>query len=392
MSNDNTLLYNKYRPNKLSDVVGHSATVKDLQKRSKEGNLPRVIFLSGITGTGKTTLQRIIAKNILCLNKDKEGNSCNVCEICSSIIEEKITNYYFEINCSNVNIDESRQIAENASVKSFSNAKAKVFVLDEAQELKKSQAAMNNLLKPIEKDYKNVYFIFGAMDDKSVPKAIVGRCTTYKLKPHNMEDIATKLADICQKESVILDTEEKANVLLTISENSGGSLRQAISYLERVIYSELWTTKQAIEELGIVSSSELNLKINALFKGKPEAFDITYNEELLTSIRYMFSTMYKKLSGIEVEEWQVKKLMGIDKTITLEQVEYALGKIFELNKFPYVNQEMIDFILVDIFNYNKRYINQLVEMKIDSYRTQSTTLNKSTESKQAEPVRRRGQA
>ena len=391
MNNDNTLLYNKYRPNKLSDVVGHNATVKDLQKRSKEGNLPRVIFLSGITGTGKTTLQRIIAKNILCNSKDQEGNSCNVCEICSSVDNEKITNYYFEINCSNVNIDESRQIAENASVKSFSLAKAKVFVLDEAQELRKAQAAMNNLLKPIEKDYKNVYFIFGAMDDKSVPKAILGRCTTYKLKPHNMEDIATKLADICQKESVILDTEEKANVLLTIAENSGGSLRQAISYLERVIYSELWTTKQAIDELGIVSSSELNLKINALFKGKPEAFDITYNEELLTSIRYMFSTMYKKLSGIEVEEWQVKKLMGIDKSITLEQVEYALNKLFELNKFPYINAELIDFTLVDIFNWNKKYQDDKVKNAIAGKRLVENIEEVTAQAKTSEAtVRRRG--
>ena len=387
MSNDNEMLYNKYRPSKLSEVVGHASTIKDLKRRSKEGSLPRVMLFSGITGVGKTTLFRIISKNILCNTKDAEGNGCGICPICKSIDEEKISNYYFEYNASNLGIDAVRELSENAEVKSFSNAKAKVFVIDEVQEMVKAKAALNNLLKPIEKDYKNVYFIFGTMEIKSVPKAISNRCTSYQLKPHTMEDISTQLFSICQKEEVVMTTTEQADVLIAIAENSYGSMRQAISYLERVINSELWTVKQAMKELGIVTSSELNNKINALFKGKPEAFDITYSEEIVSSIKYMFGAMYKKLSNITVEEWQLQKLTGIDKSITIEQVEYALGKLFQLNTYNYISQELIDFIMIDIFNWNKKYRTMLVEMKIAGVKREDTPI-----SIPSEPARRRGQA
>jgi DNA polymerase-3 subunit gamma/tau len=355
MNNENTLLYNKYRPNSLSEVVGHTSIIKDLTKRSKEGTIPRVILLSGNTGIGKTTIQRILAKNILCNDKDSNGNACNVCSICKSIAEEKISNYYFEYNSSNIGIDGAREIAENADVKSFSTAKAKVFCLDEIQEMKKSPAALNNLLKPIEKDYKNVYWILGSMGDlKDIPKAITNRCTTYKLKALSTEDIGAQLYSICQKENVPMTNPEQAEVLLTIAENSYGSLRQAISYLERVIYSELWTVKEVIKELEIISNTDLIKSINALFKGDSEAFNIQYSPELKDKLRYMLGTIYKTLSGIEVPSWQSSQLKGIDRSISIDQVEYALNKLFELNKFPYVTSEIIDFALVDIFNYNKK--------------------------------------
>jgi len=352
--NNNTLLYNKYRPNQLSEVIGHIAIIKDLQKRSKESTISRVLLLTGNTGVGKTTLQRIIAKNILCRDKDENGNSCNICNICKTIIDEKISNFYFEYNSSNIGIDTAREIAENAEIKSFSNANAKVFCLDEIQEMSKTKAALNNLLKPIEKNYKNVYWILGSMGDlKDIPKAIVNRCTTYKLKPHTIEEISKQLYFICKQENVLIDNEEKINVLLTIAENSYGSMRQALSYLERIIYSELWTVNEVTKELEIISSSDLITSINYLFKGNSEAFNIQYTIELKDKLRYMLGTIYKSLSGIEVPYWQTQQLQGIDKTISIQQVEYALNKLFELNKYPYVNQEIIDFILVDIFNQNK---------------------------------------
>lgn len=356
MLNDNSMLYNKYRPSKLSEVVGHKFIIKDLQQRTKNGNLSRVILLCGPTGVGKTTLERIIAKNLACNNKDIEGNSCNICEICKTIEDQKINNFYFSENCSNLNIEEVRQLVENASVKSFSNSKVKIFGLDEFQEMKKSPAALNNLLKPIESDSKNVYYILGTMDEKSVPKAITNRCTTYKLKPHTIEDVSKQLYYICKQENIIIDTEEKVNVLLTIAENSYGSMRQAISYLERIIYSELWTVKEVILELEIISINDLVSSINNLFKGNSEAFNIQYTIDLKDKLRYMLGIIYKILSKIDVPYWQIQQLQGIDKTIIIKQIEYALNKLFELNKYSYVNQELIDFIMVDIFNYNRNFI------------------------------------
>lgn len=358
--NNNIQLYNKYRPKKLSEVVGHTATIKDLQKRSKENSIPKVILLSGITGVGKTTLFRIISKNILCMDKDTDGNACNVCSICETIDNEKPNNFYFEENGSNLNIEKVRELVEQSEVKSFSKAKAKVYVVDEVQEMKKSQAALNNLLKPIEKEQKNVYFIFGTMSDKDVPNAVKNRCTTYKLKPHSFEDIAGHLYKICEAENTKIDNEDRANVLLTIAENSYGSLRQAISYLERVIYSELWTVNECIKELDIVSNSELIKSLNYLFTGDSKAFDLEFNKELVDKIRYTLGTAYKVKSGIEVPKWQLIQLQGFNKDIQTDFIKYALEKLFDLNKYPYLNQEILDYTFVDIFN-NIKYATEHIK-------------------------------
>lgn len=243
------MLYNQYRPSSLSGVIGHDKTIKALIKRTKENDIPKRILFTGITGIGKTTLMRIVGKNILCNNKDKDGNSCNQCEICNAIDNEQMNSFYTESNASNLNIDEVRKLVQDAEMKSFSQAKAKVFVIDEIQEMTKAKAALNNLLKPLEKEYKNVYFILGTMSPKDVPTSIKNRCATYDLKPIAIDEISKQLYSICNKENIKIDTEEKANVLITIADNSYGSMRTAVSYLERVIDSELWTVSEVIKEL-----------------------------------------------------------------------------------------------------------------------------------------------
>jgi DNA polymerase III subunit gamma/tau len=350
------MLYNSYRPNCLNEVVGHEKVIKALIKRSKENDIPKRILFTGITGVGKTTLMRIIGKNILCNNKDKDGNSCNQCDICKAIDNEQTNSFFLENNASNLNIDEVRKLVQDAEVKSFSQAKAKIFVIDEIQEMKKTPSALNNLLKPLEKDYKNVYFILGTMSLKDVPKAIVNRCTTYDLKPISVDEISKQLYTICNKENIKIDTEEKANVLITVADNSYGSMRTAVSYLERVIDSELWSVKDVIKELDLISNTDIVQSINNLFQAKSEAFNIQYTEELIKKFRYMLGTIYKQLSGIEVPKWQLDQLKGIDKSIKINQVQYTLEKLLELNKYPYINQEIIDYILVDIFNNNKQIL------------------------------------
>jgi DNA polymerase III subunit gamma/tau len=362
------MLYNSYRPVCLNEVIGHEKIIKALTKRSKENDIPKRILFTGITGTGKTTLMRIIGKNILCNNKDKEGNSCNTCDICKAIDNEQMNSFFLENNASNLNIEEVRKLVQDAEVKSFSQAKAKVFVIDEIQEMTKAKAALNNLLKPLEKEYKNVYFILGTMSPKDVPKSIGNRCTTYDLKPISIDDISKQLYNICSKENIKIDTEEKANVLITIADNSYGSMRTAISYLERVIDSGLWTVSDVIKELDLISNNDLVQSINNLFQAKSEAFNIQYTEELIKKFRYMLGTIYKQLSGIEVPKWQLDQLKGVDKSIQINQVQYALEKLLELNKYPYVNQELIDYVLVDIFNNIKQNVlsKKLIEQHKDN--------------------------
>ncbi len=347
------MLYNDTRPLTLDEVVGQDATVKALKKHFKEKKIPRVILLTGITGIGKTTLQRIIGKAILCNNTDANGYGCNTCDICKAIDTEQMNNFFFEKNASDLGIDGVRELVADAGVKSFSQAKAKVFCIDELQEMNKTQAALKNLLKPLEKDTKNVYFILGTMSAKDIPQAIKNRALTFNLKPISVEKVSEHLYNTCEKMGIKIDTEEKANVLITIADNAFGSLRTAISNLEVVIASELWTVKEVISELNLVLVSDMIKSINSLFSGKSSAFDIEYSEDIIKKLRYTLGTMFKIKSGIEVPGWQAKQLTGINTSITVNQIEFALNHLFELNKYPYLTQDLIDFTLLKILSDNR---------------------------------------
>jgi len=190
-------------------------------------------------------------------------------------------------------------------------------------------------------------------DYKAIPKAILNRCSVYKLKELTIEEISTQLVGIAQKEGIEV-TVEQANVIVTIAENSYGSMRQAISYLERVIYSNLWTVKEVIEELEIISNTDLIQSINNLFRADPKAFDFVYSSDILQRLRWNLNTIYKISNGIEVPKWQADQLKGLDKNLfDMESVSYALNLLFELNKYPYINQEIIDMTLIRIFKYRK---------------------------------------
>jgi DNA polymerase III subunit gamma/tau len=349
------MLYNVYRPDSLDKIIEQDIVVKALKKRFKERSLPHTIFLNGETGRGKTTLARIIAKHLACNHLDENGYSCNICDICKAIDEEKQNNFFFELNASNLGINEIRELIKDSEIKTFSQSKNKIFLIDELQEMSKTPAALKNLLKPLEKELKNVYFILGAMSDINIPSSLKDRSISYKLKSLSVEGIVKQLSNICEQENIKIDTEEKANVLITIAENSYGSMRSAISYLERIIDSDLWIVNQCIKELDIISNNDLIQSINYLFEGNTKAFEIQYTKELFEKIRSMLSIIYKLLNDIVLPYWQTKQLSGINKSIKKEQVEFALKEIFELNKFPYLTQELIDFTLIKILEENKKY-------------------------------------
>jgi len=358
MELQNNLLYNKYRPKSLQEIIGHEKIKKELLLRSKQNTIPRVILLSGLTGVGKTTLARIISKNILCQHKDEHGNSCNNCEICKTIDNEKLNNFYFEENASNLTIDKVRDLVEQIEVKTLSKAHAKVFVIDEIQEMKKTQAALNNMLKPIEKEYKDVYFIFGTMSESDVPQAIKNRCVLYRLQPLSIEDISTHLYSICQKENIVIDTEEKANVLLAIAENSNGSMRQALSLLERVIYSELWTLEDIQKELSLTTIASLSQLISRLLKGDATVID-DITKEMLDQIRYIFITLYKATIIKELSYFEKTQIQNViipkeflSNTIQFQNVlQNILQILYGLFTYNYITKDLIIFTFLKIISY-----------------------------------------
>ena len=372
-------LYQKYRPKDFDSVIGHDTVIKELKKRAKGDNFPQVIHITGRTGTGKTTLFRIIGKSILCLNKDKDGNSCNSCETCKAIDEEKISEMYHEYNGSNVGIDEMRTIEDLARMKVLSKSQKRVIVIDELQELSANKKAQKNILKVLERPLKSTYFILGSMDKTKVDKAINDRAVTYILKPLKFEHIAVRLKQIAEAEGVKVDVDkDKIETLLTLAENAKGSMRAGIAYLERAIFSDIWTTDKILEELGILSKEEINSIIEGMLSGDVEkALSHELNEEIIQLVRWKLFIMYKGLCGIKILNWEKGELSGISK-YSIDKVKKALEAFLDLQRYPYMNNVLINYIVLSITESNM--YEKLPEVNPDQIRSST-----------GEPIRRRRQ-
>jgi len=353
----------KYRPITLSEIKGHDKVIKDLTKRSKNNDFPQTMMFSGKTGNGKTSLTRIIAKNILCQHKDEKGNSCNSCELCMSIDQEKLSFQYFEYNASNLGIDEMRAIEEQATKKVLGQSQKKVIVIDELQELGSNRKAMKNILKILEKPLKNTFFILGTMEEWRVDKSIKNRSVPYRLHDLDTKTILDYLIYVCDKEKVIIDTPDKANVLVALANYSNGSMRTAVSLLERVVYSEIWNPEDALKELGILTDDKLISIVNGILTGDVSVLENKITEDLLDRINDILNTYFKVLSGLKNTNFVYRdNLQGITK-VSIETVTYTISKLNELMKFIYLKPNLIEFVILDIINNNK--IKQIKEEKFD---------------------------
>jgi len=356
-------LYQIYRPNTFDKMVGQEIILKDLRKRAENNNFPQVILLEGYTGTGKTTLQKIISKSILCKSKDEKGNPCNMCTECKVVDNETISNFYYERNASNLGVEDLRQLEELSTKKSLSSAKARVFVIDELQEIATSRT-QKNILKLLERPLKDTFFILGTMDGNKIDKAIKARCVLYKLQPLSVPEVVKYLMYICKEENILLDTTEKKQVIISLADTCMGSLRQAISNLERVIYSDLWFVKDLNDELSIISNENLNEMINQLLQGDINLLNNKITDDILKRMKFLLNIIFKLENGLELNTWQKQQISGIKKC-NINNIEYTISQLNELNKFPYLPSDVIEFQLIDIINHNKSVntLNSLSEEK-----------------------------
>lgn len=340
----------KYRPQKLDQVVGHSKIIVELKKRSKNNDFSNVMIFTGKTGTGKTTLQKILAKNILCKNKDDQGNACEQCESCKTVNEEKLSNYYYEFNASNIGIDEMRNIEELAYSRSLNSASGKVIIIDELQELSNAKKAMKNILKLLEKPIKNTFFILGAMDESKVEKSILNRSVKYRLRDLEVEDISKYLMNVCLQEQINLKEDNRLNTLITLAQNSDGSVRTAISYLERIVYSDLWNSKDLLTDLGIVSQDTIIQFINGLLSKDASILNNEITVEFLEKVNKTLLIYIKALFGVEIPTWQKNQyLNGLGK-FDVKSVLKPLQSLNEYLKYNYTNNYLLEYVVMNAFN------------------------------------------
>ena len=107
-------LYRRYRPKTFDDVVGQEMTITALKNQIKENRVHHAYIFSGTRGTGKTSVAKIFARAVNCLDPH-EGNPCNECEVCRGILEETLFDVMEIDAASNNSVDDIREIKENVA-------------------------------------------------------------------------------------------------------------------------------------------------------------------------------------------------------------------------------------------------------------------------------------
>ena len=219
-------LYRKYRPLEFEDVVGQNTIVSTLKNAVIYNHISHAYLFSGPRGTGKTTIAKIFARAVNCLDSN-DGLACGKCKNCQYSFSKECMDIIEIDAASNNGVDEIRELRNNVNILP-SELKYKVYIIDEVHML--SVGAFNALLKTIEEPPSHVIFILATTDPQKIPATIISRCQWYTFKKINNDDIVKRLGQIVDNEEITID-----NVVLEkIAEASDGGLRDAIGLLDKL--------------------------------------------------------------------------------------------------------------------------------------------------------------
>ena len=256
-------LYRKYRPTTFDDVSGQTFIIKTLKNAIATNKISHAYLFSGTRGTGKTTIAKIFAKNVNCMNLI-DGNVCGKCEICTTENTDDIQDIIEIDAASNNGVDEIRELKNKIKLAPVL-CKYKVYIIDEVHML--STGAFNALLKTLEEPPSHVIFILATTEPQKIPITIISRCQRFDFKKLSIIDIKNRLKYIAEKEHINITDD----CLDEIAKMSDGAMRDAIGLLDQV---------SSFNEYSITIDDIYQISGSVPFKKIYELIDSYINEDI----------------------------------------------------------------------------------------------------------------
>jgi len=293
-SSAHTLWAEKYRPDVLDGYVCDNHLKDILNEFIKRKDIPHLLFHGG-AGTGKTTLAKILTKNIP-----------------SDVIY---------INASDTNGIEMVRTKIKGFAGSTGFQSLKIVILDEADFFTtEAQAALRNLMETYSQSTR---FILTCNYVEKIIKPLISRCQVFEIEPPTKKDVAVYVRNILDKESVKYELSDLKIVL----DNFYPDIRKVINYLQQSSTSgtlKLVKTQNASVDLksslvNLLKNSKTNSKaFNDIRQLVADAGTKTFDE--------LYIELYTKASEfapdkeiaviIEVAEYMYQSAMVVDKEIT----------------------------------------------------------------------------
>ena len=226
MDKNSKVLALKYRPKTFKDLIGQDIVSETIKNAIKSDKTPNAYLFTGIRGIGKTTIARIVAKSLNCLNGIENLCEEKFCENCQAIADSSHIDVLEMDAASKTGVDDVRDLIEFSRYGPTSS-KYKIFIIDEVHML--SKQAFNALLKTLEEPPQYLKFIFATTEIKKIPITVLSRCQRFdlsRIKSLELFEFIKKIKTI-EKGNV---SDEVIKLIVKISE---GSVRDALSLLDR---------------------------------------------------------------------------------------------------------------------------------------------------------------
>lgn len=258
-------LYRRYRPQSFKAVAGQEATLQALTQALDQQRLHHAYLFTGTRGVGKTTLARLLAKALNCL-EGVSANPCGVCAHCVAIQQGSFPDLIEIDAASRTKVEDTRELMENVHYIP-SQGRYKVYLIDEVHML--SGHSFNALLKTLEEPPAHVIFLFATTDPQKLPATVLSRCLQFHLSRLSILQISAYLQRVLNEEGGSIEAE----ALTLIAEAADGSLRDALTLTEQALaYGNNTVTSSMVREfLGLIDSRFLIDLLQTMAEGDPRA-------------------------------------------------------------------------------------------------------------------------
>lgn len=323
-------LYRRFRPKTFNEIIGQDHITTILKNQILLSRLSHAYLFTGTRGTGKTSLAKVFARAINCLNPH-DAEPCNECENCLEALGGKAVDIIELDAASNNSVDNIRELRDKA-IYLPTKLKYKVYIIDEVHML--SKGAFNALLKILEEPPKHLIFILATTEPERIPKTIISRVQRFDFKRIDEDLIAKNLSRVLD----IIGKKYEDDAVTIVARAGAGSMRDALSMLESTIsYSDILTKDSVLKALGLLDESYSTSIVEAIFTRNLEKYYLSLDKLFLD---------------------------GKDEAMIIDGIIKALREILydKVNKTHKYNFSF-DIKLMDIINAIDIYMDYLERMK-----------------------------
>lgn len=257
-----TAMYRKFRPSRFEDVKGQDHIVTTLKNQIKSDRIGHAYLFCGTRGTGKTSVAKLFAKAINCVNRNGE-DPCLECPSCKAI-QSGASMDVIEIDAaSNNGVDNIRQIVEEVQYPP-TEGRYKVYIIDEVHML--SIGAFNALLKTLEEPPSYVVFILATTEVHKLPVTILSRCQRYDFKRIGVDNISGRIHELLDAEGLSADED----AIAYIAKSADGAMRDALSLLDQCLafnFGKTLTYEMVLDVLGAADNETYSNLVRAIIAG-----------------------------------------------------------------------------------------------------------------------------